>query len=321
MSMFLVSIYSSYLGVAAVVVAAVSVAVALAFVRDWFKGKAPARVVFTEFVVDRSGSMSSMGGNQYDGANQFLADQQEAAGDTGASSYISLTTFDSKVDVHYDAVNMDSLQLPETNMPAMLAPRGNTRLYDTIYERLTVLRDNMRRARSQLARLHDDLPNKTPRGIFAVLTDGEDNMSQRSAADFRRLLAEVQAEFEDVTVLFLGANIDAISTGASLGVSANYAMNIGASGQSSAAAFTSMSSAASRAVRGGRHHGSFTASERHTSAPQQGGRGGRLFCLCLSKAWRQMRNNAVSFLSSPSARCGPSAESNGHAADFKLTYR
>ena len=66
---------------------------------------------------------------------------------------VIVTTFDSKVDVHYDAVNMDSLQLPETNMPAMLAPRGNTRLYDTIYERLTVLRDNMRRARSQLARL------------------------------------------------------------------------------------------------------------------------------------------------------------------------
>jgi hypothetical protein len=76
-------------------------------------------------------------------------------------------------------------------------------------------------------------------------------------------------------VLFLGANIDAISTGASLGVSADYAMNIGNSGGSSVAAFTAMSSAASRAVRGGRHHGSFTPSERHTSAPQQRGRGGR----------------------------------------------
>ena len=239
---------------------------------------APARVIFTEFVVDRSGSMSSMSGNQYDGANKFLADQQEAARDTGASGYISFTTFDSSAEVRLDTVQMDSLQLPARNMPDMLKPRGGTRLIDTMCERLTELRGNMRECRNQLARTHDGLP-KTQRGVFAVLTDGKDNRSSQSAADFQRLLAEVQAEFKDVTVLFLGANIDAVSTGASFGVSAEYSMNIAASGRSSAAAFTSMSSAASRAARGGRHHGGFTPSERHTSAPPsrhppQGGRFG-----------------------------------------------
>lgn len=220
----------------------------------------PPGYVLTEFLCDRSGSMMSMCGSQYDGANEFLQSQQQTIRGLGVPGSISFTTFDDTVETPLDHVDILTLPLPEPRISELLEPRGGTRLIDTMIERLQELQRNMRTCAQA---------GKAPRGVFAVLTDGQDNRSSHSAADFHRLLDEVRREFSDVTCLFLGANIDADSTAASFGIGAGSAMTIGADPSTARVAFSCMSAAAGRATRGGggAAFGGFSGEEREISAP------------------------------------------------------
>lgn len=224
------------------------------------------RALFVELVIDRSGSMGSMNGVQFSGANDFLVAQQQALATlAGCEGRVSFTSFDDTAEVVLDGANLGTIVVPEPTMPQLLAPRGMTRLVDTMIERLTAMRGHLRAARARLGCGAAQL-----RGLFAVLTDGQDNMSARSAADFQRLLAEVKREFPDVSCLFLGANIDAIATAGTFGIAAGSAMTFGADPATATNAFRSMNACSARRAQNGSASaaGCFTPAERRSSAPR-----------------------------------------------------
>ena len=106
------------------------------------------------------------------------------------------------------------------------------------------------------------------RGIFAVLTDGMDNASRHSAADFHQLMAQVKAQFADVTCLFLAANIDAAAAADAFNFDRSSTMAMGSCPTSARAAFGSMTACCSR-VATGQGAAGFTNQERVASAPVQ----------------------------------------------------
>lgn len=82
-----------------------------------------------EFVLDRSGSMSSIRTATQDGFNAFIADQRGRAG----RATVSLQQFDDTFDTVYTMVPID--QVP----PLTLEPRGSTALLDAVGRTIVAL--------------------------------------------------------------------------------------------------------------------------------------------------------------------------------------
>ena len=166
-----------------------------------------------EIVIDRSGSMSSMGNGTVEQIQKLLLEQKKTAEETKIPTRISLTTFDDKVDVRLENVRLDlDTSLPKyQDLKDWLQPRGLTRLIDTALERLKCLEKNVKLYRQQA--------NKTGKIIqnFMLLTDGEDNMSKENSETLRTRLENIRREEKDFTAFFLGANQDAIKTGQGYG--------------------------------------------------------------------------------------------------------
>lgn len=159
---------------------------------------------FTEiaFVLDRSGSMSSMAAAAIDGFNHFLRAQQHAPG----HARLTLVLFDDEYLLPVDRLPVAEV-LPLDH--SSYRPRNSTALLDAIGRTIERLGANL------AAMAEPDRPGTV---IVAILTDGLENASQqytwRDVAErIRHQTAVYRWEF-----LFLGANQDAIATAAQLNI-------------------------------------------------------------------------------------------------------
>jgi hypothetical protein len=157
----------------------------------------------TEIVVilDRSGSMSSIGKSTVDGFNTFLNEQKNSEGE----AFLTLVQFDDRYEVSYKSTpinEVNPLILNET-----FVPRGSTALLDSIGKTIEEL--------------------ETERDvILVIITDGFENASRTYKKEAIMKMIETK-ENEGWNVLFLAANQDAISSGASIGVKGGKAMSWG----------------------------------------------------------------------------------------------
>lgn len=185
-------------------------------------------------VLDRSGSMSSVRADTIGGFNSFIEEQRKVPGECNAS----LVQFDDQYEVVYTAK-------PVKDAPALttetFVPRGMTALLDAIGrtinetgKRLSVIPEA-------------DRPGKV---IFVILTDGGENSSKEYTREKVFEMITHQKSAYQWDFVFLGANQDAISTGAGLGIARGSTMTYASNAVGTKHAFRSASNyaASSRTV-------------------------------------------------------------------------
>lgn len=198
------------------------------------------------FLLDRSGSMESIQSDVIGGFNKFIAEQKKLPGDCKVSLY----QFDDRYETSYE--NMDIQFVPDLNEKTFI-PRGWTALLDgigktinTLGERLSKMDENSR-------------PSKV---ILCIQTDGEENASKEFDINKIREMITHQKEKYSWNILFLGANIDAISVGGNLGLSKVGTLTYTASAKGTKMMYNSLSRAVSSCRLGDTQDCAFTQEDR-----------------------------------------------------------
>jgi Mg-chelatase subunit ChlD len=170
------------------------------------------------FLLDRSGSMSSIADDVTGGFDQFFAEQRSL----GRDLTVTLVQFDGQdpQEVVLDAVDLAAVP----TLRGSFQPRGSTPLFDALAQMLD-------RAEAAGGVGTDQL--------VVVLTDGYENASRRWTREeiFARI---TRLQEQGWTFVFLGANQDSYATGRDLGVQAGSTSNFRADRQGVALAYESL---------------------------------------------------------------------------------
>ncbi|MFC4124351.1 vWA domain-containing protein [Nocardia rhizosphaerae] len=201
-------------------------------------------------LLDRSGSMQSIKADTEGGLAAFFEQQREVP----KRVEVTLAQFDTTYEVVY--TNRPLAEVPPPN----LVPRGGTALYDAVGKLVTDVGAEL------AARPEHERPGTV---IVVVLTDGHENSSREWTNEAVRSLIEQQEDQYDWTFLFLGANMDAVAIGTSLGIAPGQAITYAASPAGVAGAFGAAAGYARRtqAAAPGAPRGTFTDEERRRANP------------------------------------------------------
>ena len=161
------------------------------------------------FILDRSGSMAGLEDDTIGGFNSMIEKQKRESGE----AYISTVLFDNYSEVIHDRVDIQKVE-PMTRKEYYV--RGCTALLDAIGKAIHHIGNIHKYAREE------DRPEKT---MFIITTDGMENASQEYTYDQLKAMIERQKEKHGWEFLFLGANIDAVSTARRFGISEDRAVN------------------------------------------------------------------------------------------------
>jgi uncharacterized protein YegL len=189
------------------------------------------------FILDRSGSMSSMVEAAISGFNRLLKDQQAAPGE----ARFSLVLFDDQYEVPCASLPISKVRPLDTRT---FVPRGSTALLDAIGRTI-----------DDLGKRLADTPEARRPGsvIIAILTDGYENASVSETWESISKKISHQQEKYAWQFLFLAANVDAIATAGRMNIHSKDAACFAAEPESLAATKDAISRKmrASRAVRAG----------------------------------------------------------------------
>jgi len=182
------------------------------------------------FVIDRSGSMSSIRDDMIGGFNSFIKKQKDAnIGECRVFAY----KFDTNYEIIFENMDVNSVPLLDNNN---YVPRGGTALYDSLG--FTI--DNMGKRLSNTD--ESDRPEKV---LIVTITDGEDNSKLSNVeADYTsakvKEMTKHQTDNYKWEFAYIGANQDAWAVGAAMGVSNN--LNYTATSRGTAIAFDTLGS-------------------------------------------------------------------------------
>ena len=160
------------------------------------------------FILDRSGSMSGLESDTIGGFNAMIEKQKKEAGE----ALVSTVLFDHESLVLHDRVPLEKV---EAMTDRDYQVRGCTALIDAIGGAIHHIGNIHKYARVE------DIPEKT---LFVITTDGMENASKRYTAEKVREMIKRQQEKYGWEFLFLGANIDAVSTAARFGIGEEHAV-------------------------------------------------------------------------------------------------
>lgn len=158
------------------------------------------------FVIDRSGSMSSIKTDMEGGLKNFLAEQKKAK--LGKCD-VSLYQFDDHYETVYESKDID--EVPDYS----LTPRNMTALYDAVGKTIN-------RVGSQLAALKED--DRPDRVMMVIITDGLENSSSEFTAAKIQEMVKHQTNKYNWQFSYLGSNQDAWAVGGALGIAAGSTM-------------------------------------------------------------------------------------------------
>jgi hypothetical protein len=164
-------------------------------------------------IIDASGSMRDLTTDTIGGFNGFLADQKNVPGDV----VFTLCTFNTQYHLVHDFIKLSDVP----NLSALTySPSGGTALLDA-------MGTTMNSVGFKLAAMkEEDRPSKV---IFLIVTDGFENSSHRFSKAAIRDMVSHQKDKYSWEFVFMGANIDAITEGASLGIAVHNTLNYDAS--------------------------------------------------------------------------------------------
>jgi hypothetical protein len=168
-----------------------------------------------EILLDKSGSMQSVAVDTIGGMNSFLSKQKEVPGEVE----LSLVQFNNTY-----LTTLVDLPLNE------FTPLNNSSYRPSGF---TALLDALGRSIDELGRRLNKRPEseRPEKVLFVVLTDGYENASKEYSRQAIKEKITHQREKYSWEFIFLGANQDAILTGAELGIGAGNSLTYAASAQ------------------------------------------------------------------------------------------
>lgn len=155
------------------------------------------------FILDRSGSMGGLEADTIGGFNSLLEKQKKQAGE----ALVSTVLFDNEIQVLHDRVPLADVR-PMTGEDYFV--RGCTALLDAVGGAIHHIGNVHKYAREE------DVPEHT---LVVITTDGMENASRHYDLPQVKELVKRQREKYGWEFLFLGANIDAMETAVSFGIS------------------------------------------------------------------------------------------------------
>ena len=181
------------------------------------------------FILDRSGSMSGLESDTIGGYNALLKKQKEEPGE----ATITTVLFDDKYELLHDRINVKCI-CPITEKEYFVC--GCTALLDAIGKTINKTLNIQRNTNEQ---------ERADKVMFVITTDGMENASKEYNYEKIKKMVERQKEKYGWEFIFIGANIDAISTAAKFGISANRAANYNADGEGTRLNYEAVSHVAS----------------------------------------------------------------------------
>jgi len=178
------------------------------------------------FLLDRSGSMETIADDTIGGFNAFVKEQKEFGGT------LSLYLFDHEILCSYQHTDITQVPLLDTKS---FQPRGSTALNDAI---------------GNIIKSQAIPENPVEQGItikFVILTDGLENASHTYTSAHIKDLIDVQTK-KGWDFMYLGANQDAFTVAATMGIARQNAMTFDAN--NTPEAFRSLSATMSQQARG-----------------------------------------------------------------------
>ncbi len=161
------------------------------------------------FILDRSGSMNELAGDTIGGYNSFLERQKKEEGE----ALVTTVLFDDQYELLHDHVDIKKVQ-PITSKEYYA--RGMTALLDAIGKTLTEVGHRQYEAEERAT------PAKT---MVVIITDGKENASREYTLNAVKKQVKTQQEKHGWEFIFLGANIDAVQVGETMGISADHSVN------------------------------------------------------------------------------------------------
>ncbi|WP_342528404.1 vWA domain-containing protein [Chryseomicrobium sp. FSL W7-1435] len=181
------------------------------------------------FLVDRSGSMQGLEKDTIGGYNSLLQKQREVEGEV----ILSTLLFDNEIEWLHDRMKLEEIS-PITQADYYV--RGSTALLDAIGIGIQKLINVQKQQKAKV--------------LVVITTDGMENASREYNAKQIRKMITAQKEL-GWEFLFLGANIDAITTAEHFGIHRDFAVNYHADAKGTELNFASVNEAVS-AVRSGK---------------------------------------------------------------------
>jgi uncharacterized protein YegL len=161
------------------------------------------------FILDKSGSMAGLEADTIGGFNAMLKKQQKAEGE----ALVTTALFNHNYELLHDRINVKGIS-PITENDYEVG--GTTALLDAIGSTIQKI-INVQKRTSE-----DERADKV---LFVITTDGMENASQEYSADKIKKMVQYQKEKFGWEFMFLGANIDAISTAARFGIDEDFAVD------------------------------------------------------------------------------------------------
>lgn len=187
------------------------------------------------FILDKSGSMSSLEKDTIGGFNSMLEKQKKAA-----DGWCRVTTvlFDDRCTILHDRIDIAEVK-PMTD--ADYCADGMTALLDAVGTAIDRLKG------VQKSTAGEDCAGKV---LFVIITDGMENSSREYSLPKVRSMIEEQRS-RGWEFVFLGANIDAVETAGNLGISRDFAADYVPDGKGTKMNFCAMAAAVSSFRRDG----------------------------------------------------------------------
>ncbi len=181
------------------------------------------------FILDKSGSMAGLESDTVGGFNAMMKKQKELDG----VCYVTTVLFDDASETLHDRV-------PLLSVPAMTerdyTVGGCTALLDALGRTICHIETIHRYARPE------DLPGHT---LFVITTDGMENASRHYTAEQIKTMISQKKERHGWEFLFIGANMDAVTTAARYGIDKNRAVDYRADSEGTRAVYASVEKAVS----------------------------------------------------------------------------
>ena len=167
------------------------------------------------FILDKSGSMSGLESDTIGGYNAMLKKQKEETGE----AIVTTVLFDDNYELLHDRINIKGI-CPITEKDYFVG--GCTALLDAIGKTIHKIGNVQKHTKEE---------HRSDKVMFVITTDGMENASHEYTYKKIKEMIENRKEKYGWEFIFLGANIDATSTAAKFGISADRAANYNADGK------------------------------------------------------------------------------------------
>lgn len=161
------------------------------------------------FILDKSGSMAGLEADTIGGYNSMLMKQKKAEGE----AFVTTVLFNHHYELLHDRINVKGIS-PITEKAYEVS--GTTALLDAIG--FTIQKINN-------VQKHTSKNERAEKVLFVITTDGMENASREFTADKIKKMVQDQKEKYGWEFMYLGANIDAVSTAAQFGIDEDFAVD------------------------------------------------------------------------------------------------